>query len=89
MGNQPSSKEETEVKMIDSNGNINNNIVFQNEAKDVHQQLLMSEKIYLATCVLIMFEIWKMSIYVFHSVKKSWVRRYGKGNNNNNNNNNA
>lgn len=36
MGNQLS-KENTDFKMVDSNGNINNNIIFQNEGKDVHR----------------------------------------------------
>lgn len=74
MGNQPS-QEETELKMVDANGNINNNIIIQQkEAKDVHSQLLISEKLYYANCILIIFEVWKVGVYIFHSVKKSWKK---------------
>lgn len=74
MGNE-ASQEETEVKMVDTNGNVNNNIIIQQkEAKDVHTQMLISEKLYWANCILIMFEVWKVGVYIFHSVKKSWKR---------------
>lgn len=74
MGNE-ASQEETELKMVDTNGNVNNNIIIQQkEAKDVHTQMLISEKLYWVNCILIMFEVWKVGVYIFHSVKKSWKR---------------
>lgn len=69
------SAEETEVKMVDTNGNVNNNIVIQ-EARDTHSQLLIGEKLLYATYVLVLAETIKLAIYLFHSLRKMLKRKY-------------
>lgn len=51
MGIFGSSEESNEMKTVDTNGNVNNNIVIQ-EASDTHRQMIMREKLLFATYVL-------------------------------------
>lgn len=45
-----------EQKTIDANGNVNNNIIIR-EANDTHQQMLLNEKLLVATYLLVAAEI--------------------------------
>lgn len=74
MGSSQSS-EETENKAVDSNGNINNNIILQ-EAWDTHSQMVINEKILLATYALVIAEIMKLGIYLFHAFRKTLKKKY-------------
>lgn len=71
------SKEETEVKTVDSNGNINNNIILQ-EARDTHSQMVIGEKLLFATYLLVMFETIKILIYIIQSFRKMLKKKYQK-----------
>lgn len=77
MGIFSSSSEESsvETKTVDSNGNINNNIILQ-EAQDVHSQLLSNEKLLIATYALVFAEILKISVYLFHTLRRKIKKRY-------------
>lgn len=81
MGWFSSDEEETEVKTVNSNGNINNNIILQ-EARDTHSQMMINEKMLLATYALVLAEIVKLGIYLFHSLRKTLKRKYQGGNGN-------
>lgn len=71
MGIFGSSEENTESKTIDTSGNVNNNIVLlQQEAKDTHDQVLLNQKIFYTSCLLVMFETIKLVVYVISSYKK-------------------
>lgn len=71
MGIFGSSEESSESKTIDTNGNVNNNIVpLQQEAKDTHDQVLLNQKIFYTSCLLVLFEAIKLTIYVISSYKK-------------------
>lgn len=72
------SAEETEVKTVDSNGNINNNIILQ-EAHDTHTQMVINEKLLLATYALVLAEVIKVGIYLFHAFRKTLKKKYQKG----------
>lgn len=74
-----SSEENVEEKMVDTNGNVNNNIIIQ-EAKDTHLQAALSEKLLCATYALVIFEILKLGICSYNM----WIRRMKKKYNNNN-----
>lgn len=77
MGWFGSSEEETEMKTVDSNGNINNNVIIQ-EAKDTHSQMLLNERLVFATHILVGFEILKFAVYTFHAIRKTLKKKYQK-----------
>lgn len=77
MGIFGSSEEKTEEKMVDSTGHVNNNIIIQ-EAKDTHHQMLLNEKLLMATYVLVFLEIIKLMMYSFCAYKKYLKRKYLK-----------
>lgn len=79
MGWFGSSEENVEEKMVDSNGNINNNIIIQ-EARDTHLQAELSEKLLFGTYTLIALEALKITICFYNM----WIRRIKKKYNNNN-----
>lgn len=64
-----------ESKTVDSNGNINNNVIIQ-EARDTHSQMLLNERLLFATHLLVGAEILKLGIYIFHAIRKSLKKRY-------------
>lgn len=72
MGIFGSSEESIESKTVDSNGQVNNNIIIQ-EARDTHSQMVLSEKLLFGTYILIGLEIVKI---IFCSI--SAYRRYIK-----------
>lgn len=71
MGIFGSSEENSESKVIDTNGNVNNNIVLlQQEARDTHDQMVLNQKMFIASCILILFEAIKLTVFVISSYKK-------------------
>lgn len=74
------SAEETEVKTVDSNGNINNNIILR-EAQDTHTQMIINEKMLWAAYALVLAEIIKLAIYLFHTCRKTLKKKYQNGGN--------
>lgn len=77
MGIFGNSEESIETKTVDSNGQVNNNIIIQ-EAKDMHSQMILSEKLVFGTYVLIGLEIVKISICIFSAFKRYMKKRYQK-----------
>lgn len=85
MGIFGSSEENIDQKTIDTNGQVNNNIVIQ-EAKDTHSQLLVNSKLLYATYALVGFEIIKLATYMFASYTKRMKKAFQKRNNANDDN---
>lgn len=70
-----SSEEEVETKTVDSNGNVNNNIIIR-EANDTHSQMLIGEKMLIASYLLVAAEVLKLAIHLYNSFKKTLKRKY-------------
>lgn len=77
MGIFGSSEVKTETKDIDTNGHVNTNIIFKEEAKDVHSHLLIGEKLLFASYLMVGFELIKLFIFVCQAVKKTMKKKYG------------
>lgn len=77
MGSSNSSEEKFEEKIVDSNGQVNNNIVIQ-EAKDTHNQVLINEKMLMAAYALIAFEVIKLFIYLYTQYCAKMKKKYSK-----------
>lgn len=75
MGFFGSSEENIERKTVDTNGNINNNILIR-EADDTHHQMILSEKLLFATYLLVGAEVIKLIIYAFSSAKRMMKKKY-------------
>lgn len=80
MGNSGSSEGSTENKTVDSNGNVNNNIVIQEAKKDIHDQLLINEKLIVGTYILIGLETIKIAICLFGAYQRYMKKKYQKKN---------
>lgn len=81
MGGSSSSEETSESKMVDTSGNVNNNIIIQ-EAKDTHHQMLVAEKLLVATYLLVSAEGIKLLIFLFIQLKQTFKKKYSKTNSN-------
>lgn len=75
MGSSNSSEEETEIKGVDSNGNVNNNVIVQ-AAADTHHQMQIGEKLLFATYLLVAAEVLKFGVYLYHGLKKTMKKKY-------------
>ena len=78
MGWFDSSEEVIEEKLVDTNGNVNNNIIIQ-EAKDTHWQAATSEKLLFATYVLVLVEILKLGICSYNAWRRQMKKKYSSG----------
>jgi hypothetical protein len=74
-----SSSEEEASNVVDSNGQVNNNIIIQ-EAKDTHDQLKLSENLLYATYFICMCELIKLCMYLYSAHNKKMKRKYEQGN---------
>lgn len=70
-----SSEESVEQKTIDTNGQLNSNIVIQ-EARDTHSQPLVNEKLLYATYALVVFELIKLAMYLFTTYRKKMKKAF-------------
>lgn len=77
MGWFSSSEEVVEENVVDSNGHVNNNIVIQ-EAKDTHTQAALSERLLVATYILVGLEVAKLTICFFNMWKRQIKKKYNK-----------
>lgn len=77
MGFFGSSEESIENKAIDTNGQVNNNIVIQ-EARDTHSQMILSEKLLFGTYILIGLEAVKIAICLFSAYQRHVKKKYQK-----------
>lgn len=75
MGWFGSEEESVEQKTVDTNGNVNNNIIIQ-EAHDTHSQMLIGERMLIATYALVCAELLKLGVYLYHSFKKTIKKKY-------------
>lgn len=81
MGIFGSSEENIEQKAIESNGQVNNNIIIQ-EAKDVHEQLKLNERLLNMSYIICAIEILKLAMYMYCKFTKKIKKKYDKTNNN-------
>lgn len=65
----------SESKTVDSNGQVNNNIIIQ-EAKDIHHQSQTNEYIMMATFFLCGVEIVKLIIYFYNGFINNMKKKY-------------
>lgn len=77
MGIFGSSEETIETKTVDSNGQVNNNIIIQ-EARDTHSQMVLSEKLLTGTYILIGLEIVKIIICSISAYRRHIKKKYEK-----------
>lgn len=70
-----SSTPKNESKTVDSNGQVNNNIVIQ-EAEDTHSSMILSEQLLFATWILIGLEVLKISIALFSAYRRQMKKKY-------------
>lgn len=82
MGIFGSSEESIENKAIESNGQVNNNIILQ-EASDTHSQMVLSEKLLFGTYVLIGLETIKIAICLFSAYRRHMKKQYQQRTNQN------
>lgn len=75
MGWFSSSEEIVEEKLVDTNGNVNNNIIIQ-EAKDTHQLATLGEQLLMATYVMVGLELVKLSICFYKLWHRNLKRKY-------------
>lgn len=80
MGWFDSSEEQIEQKMVDSNGQVNNNIIIQ-EAKDVHEQLRLNEKLLTVMYTMCGIELLRLGMYIYFKFIKSIKKKCGRNNN--------
>lgn len=73
MGIFGSSEERVEEKTVDTSGHVNNNIIIQ-EAEDTHNQLILNEKIFYASCLLVIFEAIKLIVYIVGAYKRKLIK---------------
>lgn len=76
MGNGDSKQE---AKTIDSNGQVNNNIVIQ-EAKDIHQQTEHFQQMLIIMYIRCFLEVIKICIYIYNCHLKKLKKRYQNNN---------
>lgn len=81
MGWFDSSEEQIEQKMVDSNGQVNNNIIIQ-EAKDVHEQLKLNEKLLTVMNIMCGIELLRLGMYIYFKLVKSIKKKYSRDNSN-------
>ena len=84
MGIFGSSEETIEQKTVESNGQVNNNVIIQ-EARDTHSQLLVNSKLLYATYALVGFELIKLATYWFTSYRNKMKKAFGQRNSSTNN----
>lgn len=77
MGIFGSSEETNEEKMVDSNGNVNNNIIIQ-EAHDTHDTMKMNQRMLNVMYLMCSIEIVKLGLYIFCRFKKSLKKKYNQ-----------
>lgn len=83
MGIFGSSEEHIEEKLIDTTGQVNNNIVIQ-EAKDVHEQLKTNENTFIVLCVMCSIEVIRLGLYLYYKLRKNIKKQYNNNFNLNN-----
>lgn len=66
---------DNETKNIDATGHVNTNIIIQ-EARDTHHQVLIGEKLLIATYWLIGAELLKLTLYCFQTFRKVMKKKY-------------
>lgn len=71
------SSEEVKVdeKLIDTNGQVNNNIII-GKAKDTHECMLLDQKIFIILCLLFFVEIIKLAVQIVVAYNKFIKKKY-------------
>lgn len=75
MGAQPSVETNSEEKTVDTNGQVNNNIIIQ-EARDTHLQTIQGERLVYAAYILMAIELLKLAICTYTLWKRQMKKKY-------------
>lgn len=76
MGIFGSSEESIENKAIDTNGQVNNNLIIQQEAHDTHDSMIYTEKLLVASYIMIGLEVFKIGFWLFGALKRNIKKKY-------------
>lgn len=80
MGIFGSSEENMDQKVVDSTGQVNNNIVIQ-EARDTHEQVKINERMLTTMYIMCVVEIIKLGVYIYNRFKKNLKKKYNQNGN--------
>lgn len=64
-----------ETIAVDSNGQVNNNIIIQ-EAADIHDQTKTTERVLSVMYIMCALEVMKIGIYIYNSFVKRMKKKY-------------
>lgn len=70
-----SAESKTDEKLVDTNGQVNNNIIIQ-EANDTHTQMIINEKLLYATYLLCLIEMFKVILYLVNAYKRHIKKKF-------------
>lgn len=75
-----SSEKNVENKVVDIMVNINNSIGLtqQEKARDTHNRVILNQKIYIASCLMVLVEVVKLTVFATFSLKKKLKKTIGK-----------
>lgn len=77
MGWFSSDEQNVDEKFVDSTGHVNTNIIIQ-EANDTHTQAMLSEKLLVATYVLVAIETIKLTICCYNMWKRKITKKFNR-----------
>lgn len=78
MGGSSSSEESNENRMVDSMGQVNNNVIVQ-AVHDTHATVQLNERMLQVAYTLVAIETIKLLLYLFCAYKKTLKKRYREG----------
>lgn len=64
------------AKMVDTAGQVNNNVIIQQAAKDTHHSVILGERLLTATYMLVGAEILKILLYTFQTIRRQLKKKY-------------
>lgn len=79
MGWFSSDEQKIDETLVESTGHVNTNVIIQ-EANDTHTQALLSEKLLVATYVLVALETIKLGICCYNMWKRQIKKKYNNNN---------
>lgn len=82
MGIFGSSEEKVDQKTVESTGQVNNNVVIQQQARDVHTQAELNVKMLYTMYCMCAIEIFKIGTYLYVKFKKNIKKKYNQQQNN-------
>lgn len=85
MGIFGSSEEKVDQKTVESTGHVNNNVVIQQQARDVHTAAELNVKMLYTMYFMCAVELFKIGTYIYVKFRKNLKKKYENQNNANRN----